>query len=146
MDFKIVPMNENHVKEIAEIERECFSDPWSEVSISSELQKDGSVYFVAVSNEGVLGYCGLNFVLDEGYITNIAVRASLRGNGIGTALLKALISRSKELSLAFVSLEVRVSNEKAISLYESFGFKTVGMRKSFYQKPKEDANLMTLYL
>lgn len=146
MEVNIVPLSKNHIKSVAEIEKECFSDPWSEASISAELSKDDSVFLVAILDENVVGYCGMNFVLDEGYIANIAVTSFARKNGIATLLLNEIIAKARELSLSFVSLEVRSSNKNAISLYQKLGFQDAGIRKNYYSKPTEDGNIMTLYL
>ena len=129
-------------KGIAELEKECFSIPWSENAVLESAAAD-TVFFVFCENGKILGYAGLQVVLDEGYITNIAVTASARGRGIGKALADALINFGKGKNLAFISLEVRESNTPAISLYTKCGFKDCGKRKSFYQNPKEDAIIMT---
>ncbi len=128
---------------IARLEEECFSEPWSEKAII-ESADNGTLFFVFEEDRSILGYAGLQIVLDEGYVTNIAVTASARKKGIGSALTEKIISAGKEKKLSFVTLEVRFSNTAAVSLYEKFGFKTVGKRKNFYTAPKEDALIMTL--
>lgn len=143
--LKIVKMGKEHIKDIALLEKECFSNPWSENALKDELAKSNSCFLVSLENDKVSGYVGMNYVLDEGYITNIAVFKQYRGNGIATSLLENLILRCIDLKLSFLSLEVRVSNEKAISLYEKFEFKNLGIRKNFYTLPKEDAFIMTKY-
>ncbi len=127
---------------IAALEKECFSEPWSENAIL-ESAKNDTLFFVFEEDGSVLGYGGLQVVLDEGYVTNIAVTAKARGRGIGKAITAALLTAAKGKALCFVSLEVRESNTVAISLYESLGFRTVGKRKNFYTAPKEDALIMT---
>lgn len=129
-------------KGIAELERECFSLPWSENAVLESATADTS-FFVFLENEKILGYAGLQIVLDEGYVTNIAVTKEARGRGIGKALVEALVNLSKDKNLAFISLEVRESNLPAISLYKKFGFEDKGTRKDFYQRPVEDAIIMT---
>ena len=129
-------------KGIAELERECFSSPWSENAVLESYEADTS-FFVFLENEKILGYAGLQIVFDEGYVTNIAVTKEARGRGIGKALIETLVNFSKEKSLAFISLEVRESNIPAISLYKKFGFEDKGKRKAFYQSPTEDAIIMT---
>jgi ribosomal-protein-alanine acetyltransferase len=94
--------------------------------------------------EEILGYAGLQVVLDEGYVTNIAVTEKARKRGIGSALTERILSAGREKALSFVSLEVRASTSAAISLYEKFGFKAVGVRKRFYANPTEDAIIMTV--
>ena len=136
---KFIPSDE---KGIALLERECFSSPWSENAILESASADTS-FFVYTENEKILGYAGLQIVLDEGYVTNIAVTKEARGRGIGKALVETLVAFAKDKSLAFISLEVRQSNVPAIALYKKFGFEDKGKRKAFYQSPTEDAIIMT---
>ena len=128
---------------IAEIERRCFSTPWTTEQIKSS--EDTTVFFLAKDNSQVVGYGGMYTVLDEGYVTNIGVLPEYRRRGIGSKIVSKLIDFSKEKSLSFISLEVRVSNTAAIKLYKSFGFEEVGNRKNFYRFPTEDALIMTRY-
>ena len=93
----------------------------------------------------MLGYVGMMFVLDEGYIANVAVAPPARRRGVGRALIASLLARADQMQLAFVTLEVRPSNHAAIALYEGFGFEVVGRRKNYYDKPSEDALLMTKF-
>lgn len=130
------------IKDIAKLEQECFSTPWSENAIADALAHN-TTFFVAKKGEKVLGYVGISCVLDEGYITNIAVTKNERKNGIGTLLLERVFSFAKDNALLFVSLEVRQSNKAAIGLYEKLGFKQEGLRKNFYTTPKEDALIFT---
>ena len=131
-----------HIKEIARLEKECFSTPWSEQTIEDAF-KTGTRFFVAQKDNSVLGYVGISAILDEGYITNVAVFPEARQQGVASALLNSLFKFAKENSLSFISLEVRESNNAAISLYQKFGFKTEGKRKNFYSAPQEDALIMT---
>lgn len=143
-NYKLVPMDRSHIKEIAQLERECFSDPWSEASLEEELYNPLASFIVAQRPDGaVLGYAGLHAVMDEGYIDNIAVRADYRGQGIADDLLDVFV-RFGQAHLAFLTLEVRPSNEAAIQLYYKHGFAQVGRRKDYYKQPKEDAIIMTL--
>ncbi len=143
-NYKLVPMDRSHIKEIAQIERECFSDPWSEAALEEELYNPLASFIVAQRPDGaVLGYAGLHAVLDEGYIANIAVREDYRGQGIADDLLDVFVRFGRE-KLAFLTLEVRPSNEPAIQLYYKHGFAQVGRRKDYYRDPKEDALIMTL--
>ncbi len=130
------------IKAIEKIENTCFNDPWSENAIKESMQSK-TEFFVAIKNEMVAGYIGISVIAGEGYITNVAVLPQYRKSGLGTMLLDRVISLRYQKDLQFVSLEVRVSNENAIKLYESLGFKTEGKRKGFYQNPKEDALIMT---
>ncbi len=142
LPFSIVKMEQNHIAQIAKLESICFSEPWSENSLL-EAFLGGTRFFVAVCGNKVLGYIGISCILDEGYITNVAVLPNYRKKGVGTALLKKVFGLARELSLSFVSLEVRESNNSAISLYEKLGFKEEGRRKNFYREPLENAIIMT---
>lgn len=130
-------------KVIAQIENECFSSPWSETAISETIE-NGGFYTVFEQDGKIVGYAGLQIVLDEGYITNVAVTKEYRGRGIGSALLESLKIIALEKGLRFISLEVRRSNNGAIALYKKHGFKQVGERRNFYLNPTEDAIIMTL--
>lgn len=145
-DIRIVPMNENHLKDLALLEKQCFSVPWSENAFEKELEKENSRFFVAITKNEVSGYIGANNVLGEVYINNIAVFYNYRGFGIGEKLLSNLIEVSEEENCDLVTLEVRVSNTPARKLYEKLGFKEVGIRKNFYDQPKEDGVIYTRYL
>lgn len=143
MDFRLLPMDRSTVPDVAAIERECFSQPWSEDMLAEELYNDNASFIVAVADDGtVLGYAGLTVVLDEGYINNIAVRSQYRRMGVADALLGTFINFAED-HLAFLTLEVRASNDKAISLYTKNGFVQEGRRKDYYKDPKEDAIIMT---
>lgn len=144
MTYKLVPMTMEHILQVAALERACFSRPWSEDALRSELWNDAAVIIVAESEDGsVLGYAGLQTVLDEGYITNVAVDNAYRRQGIADELIAAFV-RFGQAKLAFLTLEVRASNAPAIALYAKHGFVEVGRRKNYYDDPKEDALLMTL--
>lgn len=129
----------------AEIEKKCFVHPWSEQSIESEMSKENSVFLMAFEGENPMGYVGLDVVFDEGYMGNLAVLSQYRRNGVGRALMNELISECSKLDLAFVTLEVRVSNTPAVNLYKSMGFDEVGRRKNYYKEPLEDALLLTKF-
>ena len=146
MSIVIADATRGHVSGIHAIEAECFSDPWSEQSIISQLPDDNHVFLVALDGENVVGYVGMMNVLDEGYISNVAVTAAYRRQKIADHLILELMERAAALKLSFVTLEVRESNEPAKALYAKHGFETVGIRKNYYTKPKEHATLMTVYL
>ena len=146
MNYIIQNANLNHVAGIHAIESECFSDPWSEQSIISQLPDANHVFLVALDGENVIGYVGMMNVLDEGYISNVAVTSAYRRQKIADALITELMKRAEMLQLSFVTLEVRESNAPARTLYEKHGFEIVGVRKGYYTKPKENAVLMTGYL
>lgn len=140
-DINIAPATLSDVTAIANIEKDCFYTPWSENAIN-ESMCSGTSFYVARLNNEIVGYMGLSKIAGEGYVTNIAVLSRYRQRGVGKKILKYVIENSKN-ELEFISLEVRVSNKTAISLYEHFGFETVGLRKRFYTNPQEDALIMT---
>ena len=144
MTYTVVPMNYDHVSQVAEIERMCFSDPWSERMLREHLDNQCAAALVALGEDGtVLGYAGLLVVLDEGYITNVAVRPAFRRQGIAADLLTVFDRFARGNHLAFLTLEVRASNEPALTLYEKLGYRRMGLRKNYYEHPKEDAVIMT---
>ena len=135
---------EAHLMEIADLERGCFHDPWSENALRL-LITEQATGAVCVDEDGrVLAYGGMLWAPDEGQITNIAVYPKARRQGLGRAVLKALIRQAKDKGCHMLSLEVRASNEAAISLYASEGFAVSGRRKNFYRSPTEDALVMLL--
>lgn len=144
MHVRIVPMTADHLDEVAELERVCFTTPWSRNMLAEELDNYLSAFLVALdNNDKVAGYAGLQAVLDEGYITNVAVRPDCRRQGIAGKLMQVFLDFAKGNHLAFLSLEVRASNYDAIALYGSRGFRSVGRRKNYYEHPREDAIIMT---
>lgn len=144
MKVHIVPMTGDHLDEVAELERICFSTPWSRNMLAEELDNLLSAFLVALDDSGkVVGYAGLQVVLDEGYITNVAVRPEFRRQGVASQLLEVFLNFAQGNKLAFLTLEVRASNYDAIALYGSRGFRSAGRRKNYYEHPKEDAIIMT---
>ena len=142
-EFNISLIKDYQIPAIAKLESICFSEPWSAHAVQDAI-KAGHAFLVAENENHVLGYISFKSVLDEGYINNIAVFPSYRRQGIGRALINSAISLAKQKELAFLSLEVRKSNEAAINLYTESGFSVVGERKDFYRNPKENALIMTL--
>ena len=144
MPVRIVPMTADHLDAVAALERICFSDPWSRNLLAAELDNDLSAFLVALDGEGeVAGYAGLQVVLDEGTVTNIAVRPDCRRRGVASQLLQVFLNFAQGNRLAFLTLEVRASNAPAIGLYEKHGFHQAGLRPGYYQHPREDAVIMT---
>ena len=139
-------MQESDIKEIADLEKECFSEPWSEASLRDELTNETARFYVLRDDEKLLGYIGSNNICNEVYITNVAVNKECRGKGYGKILVNHLIKQSEVEKAFFITLEVRKSNENAIALYEKCGFKLIGERKNFYSKPTENALIYTYYL
>ena len=146
MQYRIIDIEPKHVPQIKEIEKQCFSVPWTDDQLRAQLPDKMHVFIVAESGEKVLGYVGMMFVLDEGYISNVAVAPEYRRMGIADALISELLRRANELELSFVTLEVRESNAPARALYEKNGFSDVGLRKNYYNFPAENAILMTTFL
>ena len=146
MNVRIVPMNADHLDEVAELERICFSVPWSRNMLAEELDNLLSAFLVALDdNDKVVGYAGVQVILDEGYITNVAVFPEYRRLGVAAKIIDVYMNFAAANDLAFLTLEVRPSNEAAIALYRRFGFEEVGRRKNYYDLPKEDALILTRY-
>ena len=145
MDWSITDAEEWMLPQLEELEKLCFSLPWTIEQLRSQLPDEHHIFLTALEGEHLLGYVGMMYVLDEGYISNVAVAPEARRKGIGDALIEELMRRAELLGLAFVTLEVRQSNAPAASLYEKHGFTTVGKRKNYYDLPREDAVLMTYY-
>lgn len=137
-----VLMKESHVDAIAEIEKMCFSDPWSINSIASELKNPLSLWFVATEGEKVVGYVGSQTVLGAADMMNLAVHPNYRRMGVGRGLINALVSALSRNGACCLLLEVRESNLPAIKLYEELGFAIVGRRPGYYRNPKEAALIM----
>lgn len=144
--ININPFDKSDIEEAVKLEKECFSSPWSEKGFECAIN-EGLSYFISAKNEtgDFMGYAGMYSAADEGYIYNIAVWTEYRSNGVGSALLKNLLEYSEKSGLLFLSLEVRKSNINAIKFYEKLGFKELGIRKNFYDFPKEDAVIMSYY-
>lgn len=143
---ELINADERWLPAIAALERQCFSDPWSVEMLRPELPDDSHEFLLAVDGETLIGYVGLMTVLDEGYLSNVAVASEHRRQGIAEALLKALLMRARARKLAFVTLEVRAGNTPAQTLYRKLGFTEVGVRRGYYEHPREDAVLMTLFI
>lgn len=140
--MEFLKMKKAHIEAVAELEKLCFSDPWSVNSIASELVNPLSDWLVAVENGLVVGYVGSQSVLDGADMMNIAVHPDFRKQGIGYGLVTELIRQLREKNVISLSLEVRVSNESAIGLYRKMGFAVVGKRPGYYRNPREDAYIM----
>ena len=141
-DLLIGLMREEDVHQIAQIEQECFSLPWSENCVRSELTNPLSIWLTARLDDLVVGYIGSQTVLGEADIMNVAVDRQHRRRGIGKALLLELERMLKEKDVYSMTLEVRASNEPAISLYDMLGYSVIGRRPNYYQRPKEDALIL----
>ena len=138
----IVKMKECHVSAVAALETICFSDPWSENSVSSELKNKLSLWLVAEENGTVAGYIGSQTCGEESDVMNVAVHPDFRRRGIAEALVNALVADLKAIGSHCLTLEVRASNVPAIALYEKMGFSEIGRRKNYYRNPREDALIL----
>ena len=144
-------MEKRDVPQVVAIERSAFSQPWSENAFLESLTNNYAYFLVAqeqVANSAgdeaniIIGYVGMYISFEEGEITNVAVAEVLRKNGVGEALMKGLLADAQKLGVTRIVLEVRVSNAPAIRFYEKCGFKEIGIRKGFYDFPKEDGSIM----
>lgn len=139
------------IPEVVEIENQCFSQPWSEKSFQDSLTREDTIFLVCVEDDlaggeevmsRVTGYIGLYLSFEEASVTNVAVSPSFRKKGYGEALVTAAKEAVREAGAECIFLEVRQSNEPAISLYKKLGFEELGIRKRFYEHPVEDAIIM----
>lgn len=145
--IRIVDTRPKHLDDILLMEQQCFSVPWTRDQLAAQMSDSMYIFLAAEDESGrAVGYVGLMYVLDEGYISNVAVSPSRRREGIADMLLTELYARAKAKKLSFLTLEVRESNAPAQSLYKKHGYTEVGMRKGYYSLPKEDAVLMTCFL
>ena len=140
--MKYVLMDESHIHGIAEMEKLCFSDPWSVNSITAELNNPLSLWIVAMDEDNLVGYVGSQSVMGWSDMMNLAVLPEYRRMGIGEALVEALTEKLKEKENTCLTLEVRASNDPAIALYHKLGFVQVGRRPNYYRNPKEDALIL----
>ncbi len=145
--MKIREMTIKDCDRVSEIEKATFSMPWSRDNFEGSILQENYCLLVAVPDEDeddILGYCCFYYVLDEAEIPNVCVREDMRGRGIALRMMNELINRAKKLEVKDMFLEVRAGNEPAKALYSKLGFKDVGLRKGFYELPKEDAIIMRL--
>ena len=140
--MRIESMNSSHVAQIAQLEKICFSDPWSEKSVASELDNKLAFWLVAIEGDTVAGYIGSQTVMDETDMMNVAVHPDFRRQGIAEALITGLVEHLKTIGSRCLTLEVRASNAPAIALYEKLGFSKIGRRKNYYRNPREDAQIL----
>ena len=137
-------MTSEDVKQVATIEEQSFSVPWSCQSFLDSIAREDTIFLVATEevSDKIMGYIGMYMSFEEGEITNVAVSLEYRDQGIGADLVDAMQTAGRECQLERMVLEVRVSNASALSLYKKKGFKELGIRKNFYEKPVEDAMIM----
>ena len=144
--MQIKVLTNEYAQAVYKILSQSFENPWSVQTIESLLESDNAVCFGAFEEDTLVGYAALEWVVDEGSLTDIAVLPQKRKKGIANLLMEALLDKSHKEQLQFVTLEVRESNTPAINLYKKFGFREVGKRPRYYKDPVEDALLMTKYL
>lgn len=142
MKDRIVPMAAEHVAAVAELERVCFSDPWCEQAVASELDNPLSLWLVALEGDTLIGYVGSQSVLGEADMMNLAVAPTHRRGGVARALLQALEQALDANGVGCLSLEVRQSNEAARTLYTACGYRQVGLRPNYYRSPRENALIL----
>ena len=142
MNITIRELREEDVKKLAEIEAESFFMPWSEKDFRDLLSHPYCMYVVALLDGEPVGCSGFTNICDVANIDNVVVAPAFRGLGVAQAMLRELISRGEAEHVEAFTLEVRVSNEAAIHVYEKFGFVSEGIRPRFYERPVEDANIM----
>lgn len=135
-------MTPEDVPVISKLEEEAFSMPWSPEDFRQMIEKEDARYYVAEEDGELLGGCGVLLIVGEGNITNVVIKPEVRNRGIGTELLQYLIEEGYREGLNAFTLEVRVSNQAAIHVYEKVGFVSEGVRPHFYEKPTEDALIM----
>lgn len=144
-EIEISVFEKKDIVQIAELEKVVFTTPWREADFHEAYINEHKQFIVARVNETVVGYCGIHNILGDGEISNVAVAPAYRGYGIGKKMFSYLLETGEQMGVEQYTLEVRVSNQAAISLYESFGFTTEGVRRNFYEKPTEDAYIMWKY-
>ncbi len=142
--IKIRRMKPEDAQRVSYMEQQIFSQPWSCQGFLDALASESVIFLVAEAEGELLGYCGMYCAADEGEITNVAVGEACRGSGVGRRLMEQILSEAREVGICNVILEVRLSNAVAIHLYESLGFSIQGIRKNFYENPREDGYVMTL--
>ena len=139
----ILPMRPGHIASIATLEAACFSTPWEEAAICAELNNPLALWLVAEAGDGaVQGYVGSQICFENADILNVAVDPAFRRQGIAADLMQTLESRLAQKGVETITLELRCSNEAALRLYEKVGYAKIGLRKGYYEKPREDALIL----
>ncbi|MEH7120112.1 ribosomal protein S18-alanine N-acetyltransferase [Neobacillus vireti] len=140
-------MREEDIDQVLEVEHASFTTPWSREAFYNEIHNNKfAVYLVLEEDDKIIGYCGTWIVIDEAHVTNIAILPEFRGKNLGEALLAKLMSTAREMGARTMTLEVRVTNHVAQSLYRKFGFQNGGIRKNYYSDNQEDALIMWVNL
>ena len=144
-EVKIRVMEERDLGAVAELEKQCFSDPWSVKLLQDGMESQWDTFWVALVEENVIGYSNLRVLSDEGELERIAVDAKWRRLGVGRKLMEAMENFAENHQVSAVTLEVRSQNTAARRLYESYGFQEAGIRKRYYRNPDDDAVIMWQY-
>lgn len=141
---RVLPMTHAHLEQVHEIELRCFSTPWTMGMLQQEVENPHIAHYLVLMDEqdAVLAYAGFWKIDNEGHITNIAVRPDFQGQGYGRRLFNALLALAAQQGITRMTMEVRASNQAAQQLYIKTGFMPVGVRKGYYQTPREDAIIM----
>jgi ribosomal-protein-alanine N-acetyltransferase len=142
---QLVPLSDDHIGAVLEIERGSHGAPWSEQNFRNEMEHAHACFRVALDGTEVVGYAGMWLIVDEAHITTVTVREDRRRQGVGRTLVEALLAEAKAQGAVCATLEVRAGNEPAIRLYESFGFVRSGVRRRYYPDNREDAVVMWLH-
>lgn len=140
MDYRF--MKPEDISQVAVLEQEIFSVPWTKQAFLDSLNNPDTIYLVAQEEEKICGYCGIYLLYEVGEISNVAVKAEKRNQGIAGCLLKKMIAEAAKKGVSDIMLEVRESNLAAISLYQKLGFSKEGIRRNYYEKPQENALIL----
>ena len=144
--LEILPMTEEHIEQVLQVEEACFSIPWTREDFQREMRENKmAIYRIAMLDDKIVGYAGMWHVVTEGHITNVAVLEQYRRRGVAKALMEEVINIAQQKQMIGITLEVRISNIAAQKLYTKYGFRPEGFRKNYYQDTKEDAVIMWKY-
>ena len=144
--LEILPMTEEHIEQVLQVEEACFSIPWTREDFQREMKENKmAIYRIAVLDDKIVGYAGMWHVVTVGNITNVAVLEQYRRRGVAKALMEEIINIAQQKQMIGITLEVRISNIAAQKLYTKYGFRPEGFRKNYYQDTKEDAVIMWKY-
>lgn len=141
-ELTIRQLQEDDLDAVCRLEEKTFSMPWQRKDFEGMIEQDHLLYLVAVFGNIIVGGCGLREIVGEGEITNVAVDEAYRNRGVGKKMLDRLLEYGTEMGITAFTLEVRQGNAAAVHLYEKLGFVSEGIRKNFYEKPREDALIM----
>lgn len=144
-DITVERMNSFNILGVKEISDLSFSSPWSLLSIEKELLNNNAIYLVVKLGNKVVGFGGMWIIFDEAHITNIAVHPDFRGHNFSDVIVENLVKTAKDLNITAMTLEVRESNIAAVNLYKKHNFSVEGVRKNYYEHPREDGFIMWNY-